>query len=320
MDKKLSVNQLAMRILNKLLENPEFYNVKIEEAKSGAIVVDAGISAEGGIEAGRLITEICMGGCSKAEITCKKYGELELQSIFVYTEHPVIATLGSQYAGWQIKEQDYSAIGSGPARALALKPERVFREIGYRDDFNKAVMVMETDKFPPEGLLKSIANACHVSAADLVVVLTPTTSVAGAVQIAGRTIEAGVHKLSRLGLNPNAIIHACGCAPVPPTHLKFANAMARTNDAILYGGTSHYTVRYDDDEKLKEIVQKAPSTASSNYGKPFIEVFKEADRDFYKVDPNLFAPAMVVIDNLKTGKTFAQGKINAKLLSESFGF
>lgn len=318
MDKRLSVNQLAMRILSKLLENPDFYNVKIEEAKSGVTVVDAGISVEGGLEAGRLITEVCMGGCAKAEITCKKYGELELPSIFVYTDHPVIATLGSQYAGWQIKEEGYSAIGSGPARALALKPEKVFREIAYKDDFSKAVMVLETDKSPPEGLLRRVADACHVSAPDLIVVLTPTASVAGAVQIAGRTIETGIHKLGRLGLNPNMIVHAWGCAPVSPTHPRVADAMARTNDAILYGGTSHYTVRYDDDEKLKEIVQKAPSTASNNYGKPFIEIFKEANGDFYKIDPNLFAPAVVAVDNLKTGKSYVQGKISAKLLSESF--
>jgi methenyltetrahydromethanopterin cyclohydrolase len=96
--------------------------------------------------------------------------------------------------------------------------------------------------------------------------------------------------------------------------------MARTNDAILYGGIAYYTVEYEDEEKLKEIVEKAPSKASKNYGKPFIEIFKEANYDFYKIDPSLFAPAILIINNLKTGNTFERGEINAKALEESFGF
>ncbi len=41
--------------------------------------------------------------------------------------------LGSQFAGWRIKDGDSIAIGSGPVRALALKPKDVYEEIGYKD-------------------------------------------------------------------------------------------------------------------------------------------------------------------------------------------
>jgi methenyltetrahydromethanopterin cyclohydrolase len=132
--------------------------VKVEKTGYGTTIVDAGIKAKGGFQAGKLITEICMGGCGKAQIITKQYGELELPSIFVYTDHPAIATLGSQYAGWQIKEGDYFAIGSGPARALALKPKEIYEEIGYKDDFDKGIIVLETDKPPPEKLLESLAQ------------------------------------------------------------------------------------------------------------------------------------------------------------------
>jgi methenyltetrahydromethanopterin cyclohydrolase len=96
--------------------------------------------------------------------------------------------------------------------------------------------------------------------------------------------------------------------------------MARTNDAILYGGIAYYTVEYEDEEELKAIVEKAPSKASKDYGKPFIDIFEEVNYDFYKIDPNLFAPAILIINNLKTGNTFERGEINAKALEESFGF
>lgn len=320
MKKDLSVNRLAWRLLEKLFEHPDSYGVEIEKTKSGATIIDAGVKAKGGFEAGKLITEICMGGCGKAEITCRKYGELELPSIFVYTDHPVIATLGSQYAGWQIKVGDYFAIGSGPARALALKPKKIFEEIGYKDDFDKAVVVLETDKAPPEELIKRFSDDCRIASENLAVILTPTGSVAGATQISGRIVETGIHKLRKLGMDPSVIVYAWGCAPIPPIHPKFSHAMARTNDALLYGGTAYYAVEYNDEEELRRIVEKAPSNASKDYGKPFIEIFKEAQNDFYKIDPNLFAPAVLIVNNLKTGKLFKSGSTNDQILAASMGF
>jgi methenyltetrahydromethanopterin cyclohydrolase len=311
---------LAWKLLDKLCENPDLHGVKVGKTDSGTTIVDAGIEAKGGFQAGKIITEICMGGCGKAEIIPKRYGEVELPSIFVYTDHPVIATLGSQFAGWQIKEDDYFAIGSGPARALALKPKEIYEKIGYRDDFDKAIVVLETDKPPPEKLLERFVKDCHVQPENLAVILTPTASIAGATQVSGRIVETGVHKLSKVGLNPTVILYAWGCAPISPVHPKFVKAMARTNDAILYGGIAYYAVDYEDEEELNAIVEKAPSKASKDYGKPFIDIFKEVNYDFYKIDPSLFAPAVLVINNLKTGNTFERGEINTKALRESFGF
>ncbi|HVP16142.1 MAG TPA: methenyltetrahydromethanopterin cyclohydrolase [candidate division Zixibacteria bacterium] len=318
MKETLSVNRLAWKLLNELIENAELYGVKIEKTDSGTTIIDAGANARGGFEAGKIITEICMGGCAKAAITHQKYGDLDLPSIQVYSDHPVIATLGSQYAGWQINKEGYFAIGSGPARALAQKPKDIYGEIGYKDNFNKGIIVLEADKSPPANIVEGFASDCKIAPQDLAIVLTPTASLAGATQVSGRIVETGIHKLRRLGLDANVIIYASGYAPISPVHPKFVRAMARTNDAILYGGTAYYVVEYDDEERLKEIANKAPSMASEAYGRPFIEIFKEAKYDFYKIDPNLFAPAVLMIDNVKTGNTFQSGKISAEALSKSF--
>lgn len=320
MEKSLSVNRLAWKLLEKLCANPEFYKVKIEKTSYGTTIVDAGINAKGGFEAGKIITEICMGGCAKAKITCMQYGNIALPSIFVCTDHPIIATLGSQYAGWQIKEGDYFAIGSGPGRALAQKPKEIYEEVGYKDEFDKAVVVLETDEAPPEKLIERLARDCNISKERLAIVLTPTKSMAGATQVSGRIVETGIHKLRKLGLNVNIISYAWGTAPIPPIHPKFTQAMARTNDAILYGGVAYYIVDCKDEEELKRILEKAPSNASKDYGKPFIEIFKEANYDFYKIDPNLFAPAVVIVNNMRTGNTFEFGETSTKSLMESFGF
>ena len=315
-----SVNRLAWKLVEKLREKSELYNVHVEKLSSGTTIIDAGIKAKGGFQAGKIITEICMGGCGKARITCENYGETKLPSIFVYTDNPVIATLGSQFAGWQIKEGDYFAIGSGPARALSLKPKEIYEKIGYRDDYDRAVVVLETDKYPPQSLIDRFVKECKVSHENLAIVLTPTASLAGATQVSGRIVETGIHKLSKVGLDPNKILYAWGHAPISPLHPKFTIAMARTNDAILYGGVTYYVVDYENEEELERIVKSAPSSASRDYGRPFIEIFKEVNYDFYKIDPNLFAPAVLIVNNLRTGNTFKAGKINVEILMESLGF
>jgi methenyltetrahydromethanopterin cyclohydrolase len=319
LDRVISVNRLARRILEKLLSSPDLYGIEVEETATGTTIIDAGIKAKGGFEAGRLITEICMGGCAKAEITSRSYGDLELPTILVYSDNPLIATLGSQYAGWRINEEGYSAICSGPARALASKPKKIFDEIEYTDKCDKTIMILETDKIPGQKILERFCKECKVSSENLTIILTPTTSVSGAVQISGRIIETGMHKLRRLGLDMKSVLHAFGYAPIAPVHEEFAVAMARTNDAILYGGTAYYTVGCGDEEKLREIVKKAPSSASKAYGRPFRGIFKDADFDFYKVDPDLFAPAVLIINSTKTGNTYINGKINVEALKQSFG-
>mgnify|MGYP000610232919 FL=1 len=79
-------------------------------------------------------------------------------------------------------------------------------------------------------------------------------------------------------------------------------------------------VDYENEEELERIVKSAPSSASRDYGRPFIEIFKEVNYDFYKIDPNLFAPAVLIVNNLRTGNTFKAGKINVEILMESLGF
>jgi len=314
----LSVNREAVKLLRKLLDNIETYGAAVK-TKAGTTLIDVGIKAKGGFKAGKIVTEICLGGLGEAKIFPKMYGDIAFPSIFVYTDHPALATLGSQFAGWQIKLGDYFAIGSGPARALALKPKEIYEKIGYKDEAKEAVIVLETSEEPPEEVIAKFSEECNVPMENLYLILVPTASVAGSTQVSGRIVETGIHKLMKLGLDPNLIFHAWGYAPIASVHCKFAEAMGRTNDAILYGGVASYTLSCEDDGWLRELVEKAPSRASKSYGKPFLQIFKEAGYDFYKIDPNLFAPAVLIVNNVKTGSVFQAGEINVEVLRESLG-
>ncbi len=320
MVKTLSVNQMAWVKAQKFIDNPDFYGVTISKSTAGTIIVDAGVKAPGGFQAGKKLTELCLGGAGKAQLGFKTYGDLTFPSITVSTDHPAVAALGSQFAGWRIKDGNSIAIGSGPVRALALKPKDVFEEIGYKDQSDKAVLTLESNTLPSDALVEKVTSASGVSAENLIIVVAPTASIAGLTQVAGRVVEVGIHKLRTLGLSPKVIRYAMGYAPIPPVGIDFEVAMARTNDAILYGGTVYCTVDYDDEAALQKIVEQAPSKASKDYGKPFLQIFREADKDFYKIDHGLFAPALLMINNAKTGRVFKAGEINPGILKESLGF
>ena len=315
----LSVNRNALVVLRRLIERQVEYNVKVKNLASGTTFIDAGISSKGGFLAGKLITEICLGGYGKANLYSMTYGDMKLPSIFVITDYPAIATLGSQFAGWKISVGKYFAMGSGPARALTLKPKELYEKIGYRDESDVAIILLETTEEPPSEAAEFIAKECNVAVDKLYIIATPTSSIAGSVQISGRVVETGLHKLTEVGLDPKCVLYGCGSAPIAPIHPKFAKAMGRTNDMILYGGSTMYVVDYESDEKLKEITEKVPSSTSKDYGKPFADVFKEAGYDFYKIDPGLFAPASIIVNNVRTGSVFKAGEVNNAIIKQSIG-
>jgi methenyltetrahydromethanopterin cyclohydrolase len=325
---KISLNNSAFNLVEAFCREAEKYAISIEKTESGATLIDAGIKSEGGFLAGEMITEICLGGYGKANIFPAQYGDVVLPSVYVQTDHPALSTLASQFAGWQIKSGEYSAIGSGPARALALKPKKLYEKLGYEETADKAILVLETEEKPPEEAIFQIAENCKVSTEYLFLIAFSTTSLSGATQVSGRIVETGLHKLEKLGLDPLTVKHAWGYAPIIPLHPSSGEAMGRTNDAILYGGTASYTVRYEDDEKLENIVKQAPSTASkmmqearrlAEKNPRFLEIYKEAGFDFYKIDPNIFAPAVVFVNNIKTGKTFRAGSLDVEVMKGSLG-
>jgi methenyltetrahydromethanopterin cyclohydrolase len=318
-DPKISVNRKALELVDKLCKESEEYRVEVKVSRVGATLIDAGIKSNGGFQAGKIITEICLGGYGKVQICPIQYGDLVLPSIVVYTNYPAVSTLGSQFADWQIKENDYSAIGSGPARALARKNRELYEEISYADEADSTVLVLETSVEPPESVIEKVADDCKVSPSKLSLILVPTTSIAGSTQVSGRIVETGLHKLSRVGLDPKQAINAFGSAPIAPVHPRVAVAMGRTNDAILYGGFAQYDVKRCSDDKLEQMVNNAPSSTSKSYGQPFRQIFKSVNYDFYRIDPDLFAPAVISACNSDTGSFFRAGEINLEILKQSFG-
>jgi len=312
----LSINKLALKHVEELMANPDYYRVNVEKLPSGATVIDTGLEAHGGYEAGLMTTRIAMGGAGTAELGYADYGGLKLPTVVISTDHPAVALFGAQLAGWRIKPEGYTADGSGPARALALKPKDVFKKIEYKDEADVAVILLETEKKPPDAAAHYIAERCEVAPEDVYMVLTSTTSMAGMVQISGRIVETGLFRLDVLGLDLKKVLYGAGYAPVMPVHTDMGKAMGRAEDALTYGGVTSYVVD-EEEKKLKEIAEKAPSSNCGDYGKTSYEIYKAVDFDFTKIDPALFAPASITLTCAKTGATFTYGEVNDGIIKSS---
>jgi len=313
----ISMNKLAVDLVMKALEKKEELRIS-SQTIGGATVVDMGIKVPGGFEAGVILSKICMGGLAGVSISRFHVADLVLPAVVVYTDYPIEACMASQFAGWRIKVGKYFAMGSGPARALARKPKKLYEEIGYSEEATEAVLVLETDKLPTEDVVKYVSEATGVKPSDLYIVVAPTNSLAGSVQVSARIVETGIHKLHTIGFDIKTIKYGYGVAPIAPLHPDQLVMLGRTNDMLLYGGETFYIVDYPDDEKLKEFVEKTPSITSKDYGKSLAEKVMEIGIEFlYKIDPKIFAPAIAKVNNIRTGKTYMAGKINVDILKAS---
>jgi methenyltetrahydromethanopterin cyclohydrolase len=289
------VNALAGRCLDRLVRDAALLRVEIARGSRGELLVDAGRGATGGIAAGLRMAEICMGGLGTCTLSDSGSAHAPFK-LTTRTNNPVIACLASQYAGWKLASE---------------------ADIGYTDKADRAILVLEGERPPPSDVVDYVARQCGVATERLAFIYAPTQSLAGSVQITARVLEVALHKAHALHFPLGDIIDGLGSAPLPPPHPDFITAMGRTNDAIIYGGQVQLFVN-GPSARARELAENLPSIRSRDHGRPFAEVFRSYEGDFYKVDPMLFSPALAIVTALETGETFRAGAIAHELLDASF--
>jgi methenyltetrahydromethanopterin cyclohydrolase len=311
----VNLNSRAAALCKSLADDAQRLRIQLHRRDSGALVVDCGVKSAGGIEAGLLLARVCLADLGTVAIHLPGDGTLPV--VQVYTDQPVLACMASQYAGWEVKAEGYFAMGSGPMRAAAAR-EPLFDDIGYREKASACVGVLESGALPDESVCQDIAAKCGIEPSRLILLVAPTRSLAGALQVVARSVETAMHKLHELKFDLRRVESAWGEAPLPPPAKNDVAGIGRTNDAILYGAHAVLYVR-GDDASLKDVGPQIPSSASRDYGRPFAEILAAYNHDFYHVDPRLFSPAMVTLMNLDSGNSFRFGQQNEEVLALSFG-
>jgi len=314
----MGINELGFEVFEEMLDYEDELRIEAHELENGTIIADAGVKAPGGLGAGIYLSRLCMADLADIQLTpCDINGAL-LPGVQVATDYPAVSCMASQCAMWQIKADKFFAMGSGPARVLARKTKDLYEKIGFEEFSDVGVLVLETNKLPDAAVSAQIAEKCGIDPADLRLAVAPTDSVAGLVQVSARVVETGLHKLFTMGFDITTINSGFGRAPISPIVGDATMCMGSSNDAIIYGGETYYTLEYENLEELQQYLRGMPSEASRDYGAPFYKTFKAAGFDFFKVDHNVFAPAKVVMNETKSRRTFLSGKINPEVLLESF--
>ena len=318
----ISVNERAIKIVQRMIEDAEALDLAVTQLSNGTTVIDAGVGVDGGLEAGRLFAQVCLGGLGDVRFCEYDILDHSLPAVLVTVNQPSLACMAAQYAGWAINVEgsassgNYMAMGSGPARAL-YAGEPLFEKLAYRDSARVAVLALESRKLPSEEVAVWIAQKCRVSPDQLYLLVAPTASLVGSVQVAARVVETGLHKMLEVGFDIGAVLSGFGACPLAPIAEDDLHAIGRTNDAVLYGGRVWYAVR-SDDAQLDGLIKKLPSSASKDYGAPFYDLFQRYQGDFYKIDPLLFSPAEISLNNQSSGHTFHAGQVNTEILKKLF--
>ena len=312
----MSLNERALAIVQRIEELASDLRISVTKLGAGSTVLDLGVRVPGSYEAGRLLVEACLAGHGKVSIGDVELDRMRFKSLQVDVESPALACLGSQMAGWKIEVGAYCALGSGPARALARKPHSIYDELGYEERSETAILVLEAESLPSDDVAEHVASACGISPRDLYLLVAPTSSIAGSIQIAGRSVEAVLHKLHRLKFDLSAVLRGRGISPIAPVVSEKWTMMGLVNDFLLGAGQVELEVDVGG-RNLSELIRRVPASSSPAYGRPFLEILREARFDFYKVDPDLFSVAKVVMVDAHSKRRYEAGKVDAKLLDSS---
>ncbi len=300
----IQTNQRAWELFNLADLAAAELGWEAHQPSCGTRVIDAGIHAPAGLQAGLRMAEISTADLARARLSLRSLGATPWPHVEIYSDHPLLGCFLCQSANWSIDLPGFRGMGSGPACLLA-NPQ-IGQAFGHQEEPDYAILVIETDTLPDESACQALAQGCGVPSECLGVLVAPTSSLAGSAQIAARSIETALHKLHHLGFDLRRIVSATGLCPLaPPTGDNWLS-LGKTNDAMTFGSQVWLAVNGVRDSQLESQVQQIPACASPAYGRTFLEILAEAN-DFYAVDPGIFAPAEVVVTNLDTGSSFHAG-------------
>ncbi len=306
------MNEQAWKELQKIMVRPDPLGIFVNTMNCGSLVVDCGVHASGGVEAGLAMAKIGMAGLGSPHIVMASLDGIPWLYVDVQTDHPLAATLLCQAANWPVDFPGLRGMGSGPA-CLLNKELEVGKITAEAETVTHAVLILEANALPDATACQQLANACGVAPDHLAVMVAPTSSLAGSVQIAARSVETVMHKLHQMNFDGSHVASGFGRCPVAMPTGDDLTAMGKTNDAVLFGCQVWLAIQGVEDAELSRVVARIPSSTSSNYGESFLQTIKSAG-GFYNIDPGLFAPAEITVTSLSTGKVFHSGGVDAARL------
>src|SRR6056297_3085867 len=152
-----SLNRMALELVDEAIDFADELNVAAYELDNEATVLDFGVEHDGGIEAGLLLAELQTAGLATVQTRMDEVAGAPLRHVELSTDHPALALLCAQKAGWELGVEGFEGLGSGPARALVAEEDE-FQRVGYTDASEFAVLAVESDELPGDAVAEHVAD------------------------------------------------------------------------------------------------------------------------------------------------------------------
>src|SRR5262245_62090212 len=166
----MTLNERAHALADRLVAAADALRIEVHSI-AGARLIDCGVSAAGGLQAGLGLARVCLADLADVSVVPGEFGP----AVQIQTDTPVAACMAAQYACWQISVGKYFAMASGPMRALYGK-EELFDHLPGREAAPVAVGVLEARKLPTDEVVKYLAERLNLSADKLTLLVAPTAS------------------------------------------------------------------------------------------------------------------------------------------------
>ncbi|HVQ12067.1 MAG TPA: methenyltetrahydromethanopterin cyclohydrolase, partial [Vicinamibacterales bacterium] len=158
----LGMNERAWALADRSVARAYDLRMGVRMLPSGARIIDAGVEVPGGLEAGLMLAELCMGGLGRVSYAPITLAGESWSGVQVWTDHPAASCMASQYAGWAINPEGFFAMGSGPLRAKARVEKELFAKLGYSEQADGGVLVLEGRTRPTDDVAAWVAGKAGV--------------------------------------------------------------------------------------------------------------------------------------------------------------
>jgi len=302
------LNRTATELVDEAIDFADELGIGVHHLDNEAIVLDFGVNAPGGLEAGLLLAELKTGGLATVATRVASLDDAPHTHVELSTDHPAVALLASQRTAWRLPNDGGWA--SGPGQLLRDDAHTV---VGAPEEtFDFAVLAIEADRLPDAELAGEIASELGADTAGTFLAVAPAGSLAGGTALAAGAAEVALHRLDYLGGDPHEIASATGVAPLPPVAGSERTAVARVNDAIAYAGRAHLLA----DARIDNIAN-LPFGSTVHDGKSFGDLLDAVEGDLAALE-DAFAPAAVTVD-VAGGDLTAVGEPDESRLAASWG-
>lgn len=314
-----SLNERACRIIEEnILPHLDALGVQVHVLKNGATVLDMGVFAKGGWMAAKYFTQSNLGGLGELTYGTMQVGSHRLPTANIFVDRAAVAELAAHDAFLYIEYQGVKRSVSGPLRSVT-GTDHFAQAVSYRDPApRKIVAHIQIDELPDEGMTELIAGAVGRHPRDLYLLAARTGTLTGAAQVCARNVEQSLPSLLDQGFTIDAIVQACGSAPIPAVVDDEQLAYGRVNDGLIYGQETNLYVDCADEEitRLETIL---PFNKNGDvYGIPFETLFARCDYLWRNVPREWDAPCRVNFFNLRTGHSFSYGALHHGVLEQAF--